>query len=214
MRLPCLSWLGLSPVPRAGLAPSSVTQAGAELADEIGFSRLSMGLLAERLGVKPPSLYKHVDGMADLVHRIGVLAITELADAIRDAIGGRAGRDALDSGARAMRAWAREHPGRYAAGNAAEITGPDDPLIAAANRDMDSWSAMLHGYRIEPSQQIHALRMLRSQLHGFVTLETAGGFQISTDIDDSFDWIIDFIDRGLQAPSPSKVNTMRAVFTP
>ena len=67
---------------------------------------------------------------------------------------------------------------------------------------MDSWSAMLHGYHIEPSQQIHALRMLRSQLHGFVTLETAGGFQVSTDVDDSFDWIIGFIDRGLQAPPP------------
>ena len=101
-----------------------------------------------------------------------------------------------------MRVWVREHPGRYAAGNAAEITGPDDPLIAAANRVMDSWSAMLHGYHIEPSQQIHALRMLRSQLHGFVTLETAGGFQVSTDVDDSFDWIIGFIDRGLQAPPP------------
>lgn len=207
MHLPCLSWLGLSLVPRAGLASSSVTEAGAALADEIGFSRLSMGLLAERLGVKPPSLYKHVDGMADLAHRIGVLAMTELADAIRDAIQGRAGYDALDSGARAMRVWVREHPGRYAAGNAAEITGPDDPLIAAANRVMDSWGAMLHGYRIEPSQQIHALRMLRSQLHGFVTLETASGFQISTDVDDSFDWIIGFIDRGLQAPSPEMTSS-------
>jgi hypothetical protein len=41
-------------VPRAGLGPASVTEAGALLADEVGFDQLSMGLLAarRRLGVK------------------------------------------------------------------------------------------------------------------------------------------------------------------
>ena len=81
-------------MPRAGLAPASVTEAGAALADEVGSAQLSMGLLAERLGVKAPSLYKHVDSLADLAHRIAVLALTELGDAIRDATQGRAGRDA------------------------------------------------------------------------------------------------------------------------
>ena len=186
-------------MPRAGLAPASVTHAAAGLADEVGIARLSMGLLAERLGVKAPSLYKHVDGLADLEHRIAVLAMNELADALRDAMQGRSGRDALTAGTQAMRAWVKGHPGRYAAGNVAQITGPDDPLITAANRVMASWSAMLHGYRIDPAQQTHALRMLRSMLHGFATLETAGGFQLGTDVDDSFTWIVDFLDHGLRA---------------
>ncbi|MGW0957453.1 TetR family transcriptional regulator, partial [Streptomyces sp. NPDC002545] len=34
--------------------------AGAALADEVGFANLTMGLLAERVGVRTPSLYKHV----------------------------------------------------------------------------------------------------------------------------------------------------------
>ncbi len=85
-------------MPRAGLDPASVTVAGAALVDEIGFDRLSMGLLAERLGVKTPSLYKHVASQADLSHRIAVLAMTELADAIRDATQGRAGKEALVAG--------------------------------------------------------------------------------------------------------------------
>ena len=189
-------------MPRAGLAPASVTEAGAAVADEVGFDRLSMGLLAERLGVRTPSLYKHVDGLADLAHRIAVLAMTELADTLRDATAGRAGRDALDAGTRAMRDWVTEHPGRYAAGNAARITGPDDPLAAAAQRVMDSWSAMLREYRIAPAQEIHALRMLRSLLHGFTTIETAGGFQVDADVDDSLEWIIDFVDHGLRVVSP------------
>jgi AcrR family transcriptional regulator len=185
-------------MPRAGLAPASVTKAGAALVDEVGFAHLSMNLLAERLGVKPPSLYKHVTSQADLTHRIAVLATTELGDAIRDATQGRAGSDALAAAAQAMRWYVREHPGRYAAVNTVRATGPDDPLIPASNRALGSLAAALRGYRLDPSQEIHALRMLRSMLHGFATLEVAGGFQIDTDIEDSFAWMIAFIDQGLQ----------------
>ena len=192
-------------MPKAGLAPASITEAGAALVDEIGFDNLSMGLLAERLGVKTPSLYKHIASQADLAHRIAVLATTELADAIRDATQGRAGTDALAAGAHAMRAYVLEHPGRYAAGNAARPTGPDDPMVPAVGRVLASWAAMLHGYRLDPGQEIHALRMLRSMLHGFATLEAAGSFQIDADVDDSFTWMIGFIDQGLKARWPNLV---------
>jgi len=188
-------------VPRAGLAAASVTEAGAALADEVGFDQLSMGLLAERLGVKTPSLYKHVDNLADLNHRIAILAMIELGDALRDATQGRAGGDALAAAAQAMRAYVKEHPGRYAAGNGVQPTGPDDPLIPAANRLLGSLSAVLRGYQLEPSDEIHALRMLRSILHGFATIEATGGFQFDTDIDESFTWMVDLIDRGLQTLS-------------
>ena len=181
------------------MAPASVTEAGATLADEIGFDQLSMGLLAERLGVRTPSLYKHVSNQADLAHRIAVLAATELGDALRDATQGRAGSEALTAAAQAMRTYVKEHPGRYAAGNGARPTGPDDPLIPASNRLLASLSAVLRGYHLDPGQEIHALRMLRSMLHGFATLEVAGGFQIDTDIDESFTWMVDLIDRSLKS---------------
>ena len=184
-------------MPRAGLTPAAVTDAGAALADERGPAQLSMGLLAERLGVKTPSLYKHVVSLADLNHRISVQAMTEVGDAIRDATQGRAGRDALFAAAQAMRTYVKDHPGRYAVANAARPFGPDDPLIPAGNRVLASLSAVLHGYRLDPGQEIHALRMLRSMLHGFATLEAAGGFLIDADIDQSFAWMVDLIDDGL-----------------
>ena len=192
-------------MPKAGLAPASVTEAGAALVDEVGFENLSMGLLAERLGVKTPSLYKHVVSQADLAHRIAVLAMTELADAIRDATQGRAGSEALLAGAHAMRTFVLEHPGRYAAGNAASPAGPDDPLVPAVGRVLASWAAMLHGYRLDPEQEIHALRMLRSMLHGFASLEAIDSFQINTDVDESFNWMIGFINQGLIAQWPNLV---------
>jgi len=188
-------------MPRAGLTPAMVTEAGADLVDEIGFDRLSMSLLADRLGVKAPSLYKHVTSQSDLAHRIGVLAMVQFGDTLGRAIQGRAGGEALVAGARAMRRYVLEHPGRYAAGNAARPSGPDDPLGPATRRVLASWAAMLHSYHLETTQEIHAMRMLRSVLHGFATLESTDGFQIDAPVDASFAWTVAFLDHGLQAIS-------------
>jgi AcrR family transcriptional regulator len=184
-------------VPRAGLDPATVVAAAADLADEVGLANVTMGLLAERLGVRAPSLYKHVASQADLNRRIAALALTELGDQLRDALPGRAGRDALAAATQTIRAFAIEHPGRYATTVRLDAGGPDDPVAAAEVGVFESLTAVLAGYRIDPADTVHALRMLRSLLHGFATLEAAGGFQWDTDVDKSFEWLIDFVDQGL-----------------
>ena len=186
-------------MPRAGLDPAAVVAAGAALADEVGVARLTMGLLAERLGVRTPSLYKHVGGQEDLNRRIAALALGEAADAVGGAVQGYAGRDALAAAARAFRAFVLEHPGRYAATIGVEPAGPDDPIAAAGERTLGAFRAVLRGYDIAESDTDHALRLLRSLFHGFATLQSAGGFQWSADIDESFEWLITFTDRGLRA---------------
>ncbi|GGJ78410.1 TetR family transcriptional regulator [Streptomyces camponoticapitis] len=186
-------------MPRAGLDPAAVVAAGAALADEVGLANLTMGLLAERLGVRTPSLYKHVGGQEDLNRRIATLALGEAADAIGGAVQGYAGRDALAAAARAFRAFVLEHPGRYGATIGVEPHGPDDPLAVAGRRSLGAFRAVLRGYDIAEPDVDHALRMLRSLCHGFATLQAANGFQWSADIDESFEWLISFADRGLRA---------------
>ena len=167
-------------MPRAGLNGGDVVAAAAGLADETGYAGLTMGLLADRLGVRTPSLYKHVGGLADLQHRVATLATTELGDVIRDAV---------------------QRPGRYTATVGAEFSGPDDPLLAASTRVLDSIAAVLRGYGIGEDEMNHAIRTIRSTIHGFVMLEASQGFQWDADPDQSFDWMIRFIDRGLRDAS-------------
>ncbi|MGC9155521.1 MAG: TetR-like C-terminal domain-containing protein [Ferrimicrobium sp.] len=90
-----------------------------------------------------------------------------------------------------------EDPGRYRVMNTVTPSGPEDPLVVASNRLLSSLSAVLHGYRISPTEEIHALRMLRSMLHGFVTLELEDGFRLEADVGESFDWMINTIDQAL-----------------
>jgi len=190
-------------VPRAGLGPAAVVAAGAALADEVGFAGLTMGQLAERVGVRTPSLYKHIANQDDLNRQIAALALAEAADAVGASTQGYAGRDALAAAARAFRDFVLTHPGRYAATIGVQPTGPDDPIAVAGARLLGSLTAVLRAYSIRPDDMDHALRALRSFFHGFATLQSAHGFQRSADADESYEWLISFVDRGLRC-TPSQ----------
>jgi len=191
-------------MPRTGLSGDDVVAAAAALADESGFASVTMGLLAQRLGIRPPSLYKHVVSLADLQHRVATLAMTEVGERIRDAVQGRAGRDALTALMVALRTYVTEHPGRYTATVGAQGRGPDDTLVVAGLRVTDSIAAVLRGYGLGDQDITHAIRVIRSAMHGFVMLEMSGGFQWDTEPEQSFGWMIDFIDRGLAAGTSAR----------
>jgi len=172
---------------------------GAELADEVGVGSVSLAALAERLGVKAPALYKHIDGIGDLQHRIATLAMTELGDALRDALQGKSRADAMGALFTALRSYIAEHPGRYNATTGAQFQGSDDPLLAAATRVIDSARAVLSGYDIQPDELDHAIRMLRCTVHGFALLQAANAFHWSNNPEESVAWMIRFFDAGLSA---------------
>ena len=80
---------------RPRLSPDRVVAEAAALADERGIQALSLAPLAERLGVRVPSLYKHVGGLDDLHRRLALAGLRDLADELGAATVGRSGRDAL-----------------------------------------------------------------------------------------------------------------------
>ena len=185
-------------MPRAGLTAADVVRAGAQIADELGYQHLTIGLVAQRLSIRASSLYKYVDGLADLQHRIATLAMTELGEAARDAVAGLAGRDAIGALARTIRGYVTAHPGRYTATVGAAFTGDDDPLLKASTRVIELIAAVLRGYRIRDADMVHAIRAVRCTLHGFAMLQATNAFQWSGDVDDSFEKLIEFIDGGLR----------------
>ncbi|WP_256103986.1 TetR/AcrR family transcriptional regulator [Streptomyces sp. ODS05-4] len=178
---------------RAGLTAERLTQAGAELADEVGFEQVTVSALARRFGVKTASLYSHLRGSDDLRTRIALLALAELADRAAEALAGRAGRDALAAFADAYRGYAKEHPGRYAA--ARLRLDPETAAAGAGVRHARMSRAILRGYDLAEPDQTHAVRMLGSVFHGYVSLETAGGFDHTpVSAQESWDWVIDSLD--------------------
>jgi AcrR family transcriptional regulator len=183
-------------MPRAGLSTASVVASAAEIADAEGLDGLTLARLASSVGVRTPSLYNHVGSLDDVRRRVALVGLRELADALRDAAVGRAGDDALRAMADAYRAYAVRHPGRYAATQRAPAAG-DDEVLAAAGAAVDVVLAILRGYRLEGDDAIHAARAVRSALHGFVALETGGGFGLPVDLDESYARMVAALARGL-----------------
>ncbi|MGW0286110.1 TetR/AcrR family transcriptional regulator [Streptomyces sp. NPDC003236] len=171
---------------RAGLTVDRIVVAAAELADEAGFGNVSLSALARRFGVKDASLYSHVRNLNDLRSRLALHAGGELIDRIADAVAGRAGRDALTAFAGAYRAYALEHPGRYAA-TQIQI---DQSLVAgspALRRTAEITYGMLRAYGLAEPDLTDAVRLLRSTFHGYCVLESTGGFGAPRDVRASWD---------------------------
>jgi AcrR family transcriptional regulator len=180
-------------MPRAGLSTQRVVEAGAELADELGFAQVTPSELARRFDVKVASLYSHVGGADDLRTRIALLALEELASRAGTAVDGLAGRGALVALGNVYRDYAREHPGRYDAArhplDAETAAASAGPRIARLTREV------LADYGLGADDETHAVRLLGSVFHGYTSLEAAGGFRHSTPpSQQSWDRILDSLD--------------------
>ncbi|MFD1829560.1 TetR/AcrR family transcriptional regulator [Streptomyces desertarenae] len=187
---------------RAGLTGERLIRAGAELADEIGFDRVTVSELARRFGVKTPSLYSHLRNSRELRTGIALLALEELADRAADALAGRAGKEALTALANVYRDYAREHPGRYAA--AQLRLDPQTAAAGAGARHAQMTRALLRGYDLAEPDQTHAVRLLGSVFHGYVSLEMGGGFSHSApDTQETWSRVLDALDALLRNwPAP------------
>lgn len=175
-----------------------VTLAAAALVDEQGWAALSLRELANRLGVKPPSLYNHVDGMAGLQQRLRVHACGQLGAALQKAAMGRARGDAVVAVAQAYRAFVLAHPGLADATVEAAAPG-DTEHQAASDAVLEVVAAVLAGYALPRARFVHAARALRSCVHGFASLEARGGFGLKVDVDQSFLWMVGTLVAGLEA---------------
>lgn len=189
-------------MPRAGLTRAAVVAVALELVDAggvNGLDRLTLAAVASRAGVAVPSLYKHVTSLDDLRRAVATECVAELTAVLAQATIGRSGSEAIHSAADAVRAYAHHHPGRYAATQVAPDLGSDGDaeLIARAGETIAVLTAALRGFGLPEDATVDAIRMLRSALHGFITLELGGGFGLPDDLDRSFRLLIDGIETGI-----------------
>lgn len=184
-------------MPRMGLTPEKVVIAAAELADEQGLPAATLSALAQNLGVRVPSLYKHIASLEDLQVRLALFAAAHLADALENAVTGKNGRDALLAFCTAYRRFAAAHPGQFQALVISVLTADqrqqaDVPVEAILSKIMDDYGQ----YGADSG---HGVRNVRSALTGFAVLEAAGSFAQGEDAESSFYALAAQLDRGLAA---------------
>lgn len=179
-------------MPNKGLTEARIVEAAAALAEQKGLDNITLRELAETLGVKTTSLYNHITGVAALQVQLAVLALDRLYAALCDAAVGRAKSDAIRAIGGAYHQFARQSPELYKA--ILRVPKLDDArLDTPREKLMRIFYQVLVPYGMEEVDIFHYGRLLRSALHGFVSLEAAGFFHVKVDQEESFQKMLDFL---------------------
>lgn len=168
-----------------------------DLADSEGLDAVTLTRIAKELGISQPALYRHVDGYDALVRALSLEGRILLNERLREAAVGVSGEDAVRSMGHAWRAVVRERPGLMAATD--RYPCADDPeLEDAVEAIVETLGLALASYDLSPDDQVHAARALRSAFHGFAHLEAGDGHPRPHDLDDTFEHIVDILNRGIE----------------
>ncbi|MFF2449491.1 WHG domain-containing protein [Neobacillus sp. NPDC058068] len=193
----------MSPRPKIGLDLTTILEAAGVLADQLGIHEVTLANLAKKLGIRPPSLYNHFDGLPGLRKKLAIYGIDMLYGVMADAAIGVSGTEAVLAVSKAYVNFAREHPGIYEA----TLLAPDPEDVdvqQAGAKIVDLSVRILQTYHLEGDRALHAVRGLRSILHGFSSLEQRGGFKMALDLDESLLIIIKAFLAGIAGDSPTK----------
>jgi AcrR family transcriptional regulator len=186
--------------PRSNLNKETVVQTAADLLNAEGTDALSLNRLAKKLNVRTPSLYNHVEGLPGLMRELSILNARNLAERLSEAAIGQSGPDAVMSIMQAYRVYIKEFPGLYlstlrASGMQQEV---DPELQQQEARTLRVALAVVASFGLQGEDALHAVRALRSLVHGFTTLEVSGGFGMPLDLNESFTRLVNLFIAGLQ----------------
>jgi AcrR family transcriptional regulator len=185
---------------RTRLTKVAVVQAAADLLNREGTGALTLNHLAEILEVRTPSLYNHVDGLPGLQRELAILNAKQLADQLGTAAIGKTGPELFLDVAQAFREYVKAYPGLYLSTLRSSGTQDvqDKDLVHEEERALKIGLAVMGSLGLQGQNAIHALRAFRSMVHGFASLEVAGGFGLPEDCDESFRRMVEALISGLQ----------------
>jgi AcrR family transcriptional regulator len=189
----------MSPRPKVALDKHEIILAAAELANEYGNENVTLAMLAKKLKIKPPSLYNHFDGLPGVKRELAIFSLEKLFCELESAsMGKHSGEEMVLAISEAYLSFARINPGLYESALAAPDPA-DAEVYHAGKKIVGMVVSTIEPFGLKEEAAIHAVRGLRSIMHGFASLEQKGGFGIPLDLDDSYKLTVKAFLNGLKA---------------
>ena len=184
---------------RAQTSQAAIVAAARVLLEDGGLEAVSMAGVAERVGVRPPSLYKRFDDRGALLVAVATDVALELGRFLADAVA-RAGDDPglrLEALASAYRSFALASPRAASllfASVAPGVTPTPESQAMAARPVLDVAEAI-----VGPARALAAARVLTAFAYGFTSMEAAGAFRFGGDVEEAYRLGIAALRSGLEA---------------
>ncbi|PSL36928.1 TetR family transcriptional regulator [Labedella gwakjiensis] len=155
----------------------AIVTAASDLLEETGLVGVTMQAVADRVGVRPPSLYKRVENRERLIQLVAEATLTEVGRLTADAEG------PADL-ANTMRAFGHRRPAAFQLVMTPSPGTPvaGDPFRVAASASILRVSRDLVG----DTRALEAARTLTAWTAGFITMELGGSFRLGGDLEDAW----------------------------
>lgn len=182
---------------KVGLDKKTIIETAANIADEKGIMNVSLKVLANELGIKSPSLYKHFNGGLDELNKeLMLYGWRSLENEITRAAIGKSKDDAITSICYAYRNFVSKHKGLFEAMQWYNMYQSEEHLQATQGI-IDILFQVLEAYDLTEEQKVHCVRMLRSFLQGFSAIESHDGFGNPTPLNNTFNFALKTILNGI-----------------
>ncbi len=182
---------------RIGLTKDIILQSAMEIVDKIGAENLTLKVLADKLGVRSPSLYNHFNSLSDLHTALMLYGWKQLEYRVMQAAIGKSKDDAIKSMCAAYLNFTLEHLGLF---NIMQSYNQhiSQETIAATSGLIETIRQVLSAYNLSEKYEVHTIRVFRSFLQGYVYLVQHDSFGNSVSIRDSFNVGVGILLKGLK----------------
>jgi AcrR family transcriptional regulator len=167
----------------------AIVAAGRSIIEADGLDGLTMQSVADAVGVRAPSLYKHVSNRGQLIRLIAEDVAGELAETLDAAAVTDDPQCDLRALADAFRTFAHARPAAYGLLFAPlpDAWRPGSDRLAAASAAVLRTSAALAG----EARALEAARTVVAWAHGFISMELAGAFRLGGEVESAYSFGMD-----------------------
>jgi AcrR family transcriptional regulator len=169
---------------------AAIVAAGRELVERVGVDGLTMQAVANRVGVRAPSLYKRIRDRDELLSLVLADTLDDLASRLEATSTVSEPRSRLVAQANALRAFAREQPVGFAL-----VFGTHGVPRDQQTATVRSVSPLLDAVReiTGPEHALDGARLVTAWANGFLTMELSGAFKMGGDVEEAWRWGLDRI---------------------
>jgi AcrR family transcriptional regulator len=180
------------PVKEKSLTPQDVIHAAIACLDKEGEAGLGVNRVARELGIKPPAIYKHLDGNAGL-RRAVALAIwrSYTTDCQQQVARVTEPRELLHASAQGIRNFARAYPARYAVMMQYQLRPTDPAEAEIIQTSLQLFQRALQLYELSGDALIDVMRMVNAAIYGFIIREQSELMTLNRSSDASYAVMLD-----------------------
>ncbi len=157
-----------------------------QIADKKGLEQLTIQKIAQKLNVKPPSLYGHIKSLLVLKKHIATHANLEMSATLREAVKNKTKDKAILALALAYREFALNHKGLYQLSVIFPVKGSQAWMNSHLEMRELFANVLRENYQLNEKETRTLARTLRSLLHGYISFEISNGWSNIVEMDQSF----------------------------